>query len=65
MELITKDGMHFIHEDHVQIISSLKDKAYKVRLSIIKYNRTKDENSLNSCCRNCGDIIKLIDKLFM
>lgn len=64
MELRNKDGLFFIHEHDVSQLNLLKDKALRVRLSIIRYNQSKNENSLSACCRNCNDIVKLIEEVF-
>ena len=64
MELITKDGLKLISQDDIDTLGRLKAVSLKVRLSIIAYNRTKNENNLNSCCRNCNDIVTLVTKLF-
>jgi len=64
MELITKDGMVYLHKDSISELTKLKDTALKVRLSIISYNKSNNPNSLNACCRKCNEIVKLVDKLF-
>ena len=64
MELKTSNGMTLIAAEDLAKIDGIKGKALKVRLSIISYNRSKNENTLNSCCRNCNDLIKLIEEVF-
>ena len=64
MELKNNNGLHYIHQHDIEQLNVLKDKALRVRLSIIRYNKSKDENSLSACCRNCNDILKIIEEVF-
>lgn len=64
MLLTTKDGYELISLDQVERIKALGKIALKARLSIIAYNKSKNENNLNACARHCNEFLKGSEGLF-